>query len=80
MVLVGRYDSCVGGVNEVFSDSVSRIHLGLVRDGDAVEVLDLGSTNGIQRDGREFRRLRVSDSVVVQLGDGDELVQISMRR
>jgi hypothetical protein len=49
-VLLGRYERCgltIGGM-----DSVSRVHLLVVRIGDEVWAIDTASTNGVQRRGQ----------------------------
>ena len=49
-ILLGRYERCgltIGGL-----DSVSRVHLLVVRIGDEVWAIDTASTNGVQRRGK----------------------------
>lgn len=82
LVLVGRYPRCQRGELSPFSDRVSRVHAGLLAVGDALEVIDLASTNGLSEVRRaatdehvvSARTIRVRSRASITLGDqGDRL-------
>lgn len=73
MVLVGRYARCLGAGRPVFSDAVSRIHVGILRTGSALEVLDLASSNGITVAGRKVHRVAVEGRAVIELSEGERI-------
>lgn len=78
-LLVGRYDRCRRGALAPFSPSVSRVHAGVVCDGEGVRVLDLASSNGLAataRSGAEMwvQAIRVRRAATILLaGDNDFL-------
>ncbi len=78
-VVLGRYDRChVRG--EVFSDGVSRMHLGLMRCEGGIEVFDLASTNGVYVGQRRVRFARVTEHESFSLGeDADDRVHVRVR-
>lgn len=75
VVLVGRYPRCRLGELSPFSAAVSRVHAGLVLDGDDLLVIDLASTNGLgsRGAGERARAVRVRTRGTVQLGPSDRL-------
>lgn len=78
MVLVGRYDRCASGSLPVFGADVSRVHLGLMRRGEEIEVLDLGSSNGTFHLGRAVHRVLVRDCAELHLGAPSDRVEVSL--
>ncbi len=68
LVLVGRYARCQAGHAGLLLGDVSRVHVGLIAQGDAVEVIDLASTNGIWVDRSRVRRGLIEDRGEVALG------------
>lgn len=78
LVILGRYPRCLEGA-ALFSENVSRMHVALTRSGDALEVLDLASTQGVWVDGARARRGLAGDGSTIALTDaGDELVRVRM--
>jgi hypothetical protein len=57
--------------------SVSRNHAEIVREGEALVLRDLDSRNGISVDGNRYSSVRLSDGIVVSVGDVS--VRIEMR-
>ena len=65
-VTLGRSDEC----DVVLRDrSISRKHALLVREGEVWFVQDLGSTNGVTKDGRRAERFELRDGDEFRLGD-----------
>src|SRR5688572_17069404 len=63
---LGRSDEC----DVVLRDrSISRKHAVLVREGEGWFVQDLGSTNGVTKDGRRAERFELRDGDEFRLGD-----------
>jgi hypothetical protein len=63
---LGRSDEC----DVVLRDrSISRKHAALVRQGETWFVQDLGSTNGVSKDGRRGERFELADGDEFKLGD-----------
>lgn len=77
LVVLGRYARCRVGAN-VFSTSVSRMHLAITRSPDGLEVLDLASTQGVRVGGVRAHRAIVGDGSVIRLADG-ERVRVRVR-
>lgn len=72
LVLIGRYTRCRRGALSPFSDWVSRVHAAITRDGAALRVIDLASTNGLAtRSGgkraEEVRAIRVTTRASIVL-------------
>jgi hypothetical protein len=61
-VLVGRADRCETRLRSVLTDSVSRVHLLLLREHGAVHAFDCASTQGLYVDGERARRVRLPDA------------------
>jgi hypothetical protein len=62
-VLIGRADRCVdGGLRSVLTETVSRVHLLLLRENGAVHAYDVASTQGTYADGKHVHRVRLPDS------------------
>ncbi|HEY3357069.1 MAG TPA: FHA domain-containing protein, partial [Polyangia bacterium] len=64
-VLIGRYPRCLAGTGA--AESLSRVHLLIVRIGDEVWAIDTASTNGTERHGHDI------DAVVLAADDELEL-------
>ncbi|MFO0709724.1 MAG: FHA domain-containing protein [Sandaracinus sp.] len=84
-VLVGRYPRCRRGELSPFSMNVSRVHAALVRDGDAIRVIDLASTNGLAtRTGKgrrePARAIRVTSRASISLGSRDDRLEVQILR
>jgi hypothetical protein len=80
LVILGRYDRCLAG-GDVFSTSVSRMHLGVTRSPEGIEVIDLASTQGVLVDGEPVHRAVISDGAVIVLSEsGGELVRVRTAR
>ena len=60
-VLVGRADRCETRLRAVLSESVSRVHLLLLREHGTVCAFDCGSMQGVYADGARVRRVRLPD-------------------
>jgi hypothetical protein len=60
-VLVGRADRCEPRLRAVLTESISRVHLLLLREHGAVYGFDLCSTQGVWADGTRMRRVRLPD-------------------
>jgi hypothetical protein len=60
-VLVGRADRCETRLRAVLTESVSRVHLLLLREHGAVCAFDCASMQGIYADGERVRRVRLPD-------------------
>jgi len=73
VVLVGRYPRCRQGELSPFSGNVSRVHAGLLLEGDDLLVIDLASTNGIGSPRDHARAVRVRTRGTVALGPSDRL-------
>lgn len=63
-LLIGRYDRCQIGAQD---QSMSRVHLLMIRDGDEVWVIDTASSNGTTSAGEPVRRVRMKDGVMLVL-------------
>lgn len=65
-VQIGR-----GSSNDIVIDcaSISTLHAELVKVDDGYELRDLGSTNGIKKDGKRQDKTRLEDGDVLKLGD-----------
>lgn len=62
-ILLGRALNCFdGGLRRIFCESVSRAHVLLLRDHEAVFAYDLCTTNGTRVGGQRIRRHRLADS------------------
>ncbi|AWB87218.1 FtsK/SpoIIIE domain-containing protein [Mycetocola zhujimingii] len=70
---VGRDASCDLALDDKL---VSKKHVRL-EVGDGVDVIDLGSANGVEVDGGLVSRLRVTDSDTIQLGDTQLKITLS---
>ncbi len=82
-VLVGRYPRCRRGELAPFSERVSRVHAAVVREGDSIRVIDLGSTNGLStqtRDGGSVRAraIRVTSRASISLGGRHDRIDVEM--
>lgn len=82
-VLVGRYPRCRRGELSPFSERVSRVHAAVVREGEAIHVLDLGSTNGLSTrsaDGRSItaRAIRVTSRASIALGNRHDRLDVEL--
>jgi hypothetical protein len=64
-LLVGRYDRCELGAGDA---TLSRVHLLLVRDDDAIWAVDTASTNGTTLAGVPIRKARLDDGGELVLG------------
>lgn len=60
-VLVGRADRCEPRLRTVMTESISRVHLLLLREHGAVHAFDVGSTQGVYADGDRVRRVRLPE-------------------
>jgi hypothetical protein len=60
-VLVGRADRCETRLRSVLTESVSRVHLLLLREHGEIHAFDVASTQGVYADGQRVRRLRLPD-------------------
>lgn len=60
-VLVGRADRCEHALRSVLTEAISRTHVLLLREGDAVAAFDLASTQGLYAAGHRVRRVRLPD-------------------
>lgn len=60
-VLVGRADRCETRLRPVLTESVSRVHLLLLRENATVHAFDVASLQGIYADGARVRRVRLPD-------------------
>ncbi|HEY8042363.1 MAG TPA: FHA domain-containing protein [Polyangiaceae bacterium] len=60
-VLVGRADRCETRFRPVLTDSISRVHVLLLREHGDVHAFDLASTQGVWVDGERVRRVRLPD-------------------
>ena len=58
-VLVGRAERCEDRLRAVLTESVSRVHLLLLRERGDVHAFDLASTQGLYADGQRVRRVRL---------------------
>jgi hypothetical protein len=65
-VLLGRYDRC--GIQLSGLDSISRVHLLLVRLGEDVLAIDTASTNGTWRGRKEIETTTLGDPDSLELG------------
>ena len=73
-ILLGRYARCDGSYLFAADDSVSRVHLLLVRVGDRVVAVDTGSTFGTRRgSGERFRATRLGAAERLVLGAETEV-------
>jgi hypothetical protein len=61
-VLLGRADKCLdGGLRAVMTETISRVHLLLLREHGAAHAFDLASTQGTYAGGRSVRRVALPD-------------------
>jgi FHA domain len=60
-VLVGRADRCETRLRSVLSESVSRVHVLLLREHGVVHAFDVASMQGVWADGERVRRVRLSE-------------------
>jgi hypothetical protein len=60
-VLVGRADRCETRVRSVLTESISRVHLLLLREHGAVHAFDAASMQGVWADGERVRCVRLPD-------------------
>jgi len=60
-VLVGRADRCETRLRPVLTESVSRVHLLLLREHGDVHAFDVASMQGVYADGARVRRVRLPD-------------------
>ncbi|MBN8613972.1 MAG: FHA domain-containing protein [Deltaproteobacteria bacterium] len=82
-VLVGRYPRCRRGELAPFSERVSRVHAAIVREGESVRVIDLGSTNGLSTQTREgtsirARAIRVTSRASIALGNRHDRLDVEI--
>jgi hypothetical protein len=66
-VLVGRSERCASGLIDALNESVSRVHLLLLREQGAVYAFDLASTQGTFAGGEPVRRVKLRDSGSAEL-------------
>jgi hypothetical protein len=67
-VLIGRAPNCHGGgLRRLLDNSISRVHLLLLRHHDVVEAFDLCSTQGTYHEGRRARRIKLQGRSRLQL-------------
>jgi hypothetical protein len=82
LVLVGRYPRCRHGELSPFSGGVSRVHAAITREGDALRVIDLASTNGIATRTEEgvvrARAIRVASRASIRLGSSDDRLDVEI--
>ncbi|GII98763.1 S-DNA-T family DNA segregation ATPase FtsK/SpoIIIE [Sediminihabitans luteus] len=57
------------GVDLILSDRLASKRHARIDIGDTIEIVDLGSANGVVADGASVTRLRVEQAVTVQIGD-----------
>lgn len=70
-VLLGRYSRCNAGA-ALFTETVSRVHLLVIRCGDSICAIDTGSRNGTRHEGAEIRAIHLDRAARLSLGlDGD---------
>lgn len=60
-VLVGRADRCETRVRAVLTESISRVHLLILREHGVVHAFDAASMQGVFSDGERVRRVRLPD-------------------
>jgi hypothetical protein len=60
-ILVGRADRCETRVRPVLTESVSRVHVLVLREHGVVHAFDTASTQGTYADGERVRRVRLPD-------------------
>ena len=60
-VLVGRADRCEARLRMVLTESISRVHVLLLREHGVVHAFDAASTQGVWADGERARRVRLPD-------------------
>jgi hypothetical protein len=60
-VLVGRADRCEARLRAVMTESISRVHVLLLRENGRVHAFDVASTQGLWADGQRVRRVRLPD-------------------
>jgi hypothetical protein len=60
-VLVGRADRCESQLRSVLTESVSRVHVLLLREHGAVHAFDVASMQGLWAGDRQVRRVRLSE-------------------
>jgi hypothetical protein len=60
-VLVGRAERCETRLRPVLSESVSRVHVLLLREHGVVHAFDVASMQGLWANGARVRRVRLSE-------------------
>jgi hypothetical protein len=75
-VLLGRYDRCDSS-DLLGSNSISRVHALLIRDGDQLFIADTGSTNGTLRADVAIRLEPLQSGVAYDLGGSAKLKWLS---
>ena len=60
-MLVGRAERCEARLRAVLTESVSRVHLLLLRSTASVHAFDVASMQGIFADGERVRRVRMPE-------------------
>jgi hypothetical protein len=60
-VLVGRADRCETRVRAVLTESISRVHVLLLREHGVVHAFDAASMQGVWANGERVRRVRLPD-------------------
>lgn len=60
-VLVGRADRCETRLRSVLTESVSRVHVLLLREQGEIHAFDVASMQGVYADGQRVRRVRLPD-------------------
>ena len=82
LLLVGRYPRCRHGELTPFSTRVSRVHAAIAREGDALHVIDLASTNGLATrtaDGVvSARAVRVTSRASIRLGGSTDRLDVEL--
>jgi hypothetical protein len=74
-VLLGRYGRCdIAADGLPYPDSVSRVHALLLKEGDAVFVIDTASTNGTLVDGLRVPAAPLGVEAVIELGEKNRVL------
>jgi hypothetical protein len=60
-VLVGRAERCETQLRSVLNESISRVHVLLLREHGEVHAFDMASTQGVFADGHKVRRVRMPE-------------------
>lgn len=73
-VLLGRYSRCEIATHLLRrDDTVSRVHLLLLKEGDTVLAIDTASSNGTTIDGVAISALELPDQATIEVGSGNRL-------